>query len=99
MDVSNFCRDILRIDSLTELSALSKQINAAIKMRYNELQRRKTFSFGVGTRVEFNDKLGNVVTGYIMKINPKTVDVRADRTMMTWRVSPSFLRVAKSEVA
>ena len=99
MDVSNLCRDILRMDSLTELSALSKQVNAAIKMRYNELQRRKAVSFGVGSRVEFTDKLGNVVTGRILKINPKTVQVRSDRTMVTWRVTPSLLRAAKSEAA
>lgn len=99
MDASNICRDILRMDSLTELSALSKQLNTAIKMRYAELQRRKAVSFGVGSRVEFSDKLGNVITGLILKINPKTVVVRADRTMVQWRVTPSLLRTAKSEAA
>jgi len=99
MDVSNLCRDIRRMDSSTELLALAKQVNAAIKMRYNELQRRAAASFGVGTHVEFTDKSGNVVTGRVMKINPKTVHVRSDRTMVTWRVSPSLLRAAKSEAA
>lgn len=99
MNANDICRDILRMDSLTELSALSKQINSAIKLRYNELLRRKAASFGVGTRVEFTDKLGNVVTGRILKINPKTVQVRADRTMTTWRVTPSLLRPATSAAA
>lgn len=99
MKANDICRYILQMDSLTDLSAFSKQVNTAIKMRYSELQRRKAVSFGVGTRVEFTDKLGNVVTGYILKINPKTVQVRADRTMMTWRVTPSLLRVHESEVA
>lgn len=99
MNVNDICKDILRMDSLAELSTLSKQVNMAIKMRYNELQRRKAVSFGVGSRVEFTDKLGNVVTGRILKINPKTVQVQADRTMVTWRVTPSLLRDATSEAA
>lgn len=94
MNVNDVCRDILKMDSLDDIRTLSKQINAAIKMRYSELQRHKAFSLGVGARVEFSDKLGNKVTGVVQKINPKTVMVKADRTSTVWRVTPSLLRQA-----
>ena len=94
MNVNDICRDILKMDSLTDLAAMSKQVNAAIKMRYAELQRHKAFSLGIGARVEFSDKLGNKITGVVLKINPKTVMVKADRTATTWRVTPSLLRQA-----
>lgn len=99
MNTDDICRDILRMDSLAELTTMSKQLSAAIRMRHSELQRRKAVSFSVGSRVEFTDKLGNVITGRILKINPKTVQMQADRTSMIWRVTPSLLRAAKSEAA
>ena len=99
IDTNAICRSILQMDSLTDIAALSKQLNAAIKMRYAELQRRKAVSLGVGNRVEFTDKLGNIVTGCVMKINTKTVQVRADRTLVTWKVTPSLLRASNTKAA
>ena len=94
IDTNSICRSILQMDSLADIAAMSKQLNAAIKMRYAELQRHKAISLGVGSRVEFKDKLGNNITGIVLKINSKTVMVKADKSGSSWRVTPSLLRAA-----
>lgn len=93
MNVYDVCRDVLKIESLSELKAFSEQINVAINIRYAELQQRAAIRLGIGSRVEFTDKLGNVVKGRVLKLNTKTVMVRSD-VGSEWRVSPSLLRVA-----
>ena len=94
MNVNEICASILKMDNLEDVRKLSQRLNAAIKTRYAELQRHKALTLGVGMRVEFNDKRGNIVTGKITKINTKTVEVFADKTSTRWKVTPSLLRVA-----
>jgi hypothetical protein len=94
IDTNSICRSILQMDSLADIATLSKQLNTAMKMRYAELQRRKAVSFGIGSRVEFTDKLGNNISGIVLKINSKTVMVKADKSGVSWRVTPSLLRAA-----
>lgn len=99
IDTNSICRSILQMDSMTDVAALSKQINAALKMRYAELQRRKAASFGIGSRVEFTDKLGATLTGRILKINSKTIMVEVDNTKKLWQVTPSLLRASNTKAA
>jgi len=94
MNINEICAAILKMDNLEDVRNLSQRLNATIKVRYAELQRHKAYTLGVGMRVEFNDKRGNIVTGKITKINTKTVEVFADRSGVKWRVTPSLLRVA-----
>lgn len=62
------------------LMARRKQLSAAAKRH-----------FRVGQRVSFNAKQRGIVSGIIIKMNPKTIKVLADSGVM-WRVSPSFLK-------
>ena len=94
MNVNEICDAILKMDNPEELRNLSKQLNAALKMRYTELQRHKVCTLGVGMQVEFTDKIGNTLTGKITKINTKTVEVLVAKTSTRWKVTPSLLRVA-----
>jgi len=94
MNINEICAAILKMDNLEDVRNLSQRLNATIKVRYAELQRHKAYTLGVGMRVEFNDKRGNIVTGEITKINTKTVEVYVYRTGLRWMVSPSLLRVA-----
>ncbi len=94
MNVNEICAAILKMNDIEEVRSMSKRLNEVIKARYSELQRHKAYTLGVGMKVEFNDKNGNIVTGKITKINAKTVEVRADVSSMKWRVTPSLLRAA-----
>ena len=99
IDTNAICRSIMHMESLADIAALSKQLNSAMKLRYTELQRRKALSFGIGSRVEFTNKLGTNITGRILKINSKTVMVETENTKKLWRVTPSLLREASKKAA
>ena len=66
----------------------------AMKIRHKMLQKHAIAQFNLGTKVSFTDKRGNVVSGTVLKRNPKTIHVLADVTGTTWRVSPGLLRAA-----
>ena len=54
----------------------------------------------VGDRASFTAKTGRVVTGTVTRVNTKTVTLeRCDDGSRGWRVSPSMLRAAATEVA
>ena len=80
---------IFAIDSIQEL----KEAQAALTVRWRELERMTAVRFTPGDIVTFNDKLGRPLRGSVVKVNTKTVKVL---TMggMKWSVSPSLLKVA-----
>jgi hypothetical protein len=94
VNVNEICAAIMKMDDLEKVRDFSQRVNAAIKARYNDLQRSKAYSMGVGSRVQFKDKRGNTVVGKITKINTKTVYVKADGSLTQWRVTPSLLQAA-----
>jgi len=90
MNANDISKAILALSSFEDI----RTISAALKVRHRELQQRAAWSFGVGSRVQFQDKLGRTIVGAVTKINAKTVTVRADNSFVIWRVTPSLLRAA-----
>jgi len=90
MTANEISKAILALSSFDDIRAVS----AALKIRHRELQQRAAWTLGVGSKVQFQDKLGRTIIGAVTKINSKTVQVRADGNFATWRVTPSLLRAA-----
>lgn len=90
MNAKEISKAILALSSFDDL----KQVTAAVNWRNRELQHRAAWILGVGAKVQFQDKLGRNITGVVLKINTKTVHIKADNSSVTWRVTPSLLRAA-----
>ena len=54
------------------------------------LRKKLVISFCLGNRVQFDGGYRGIIKGEIVKINPKTIAVRADNGIK-WKVSPSLL--------
>jgi hypothetical protein len=78
-------RDIFKITTVEDL----RDINLALKQRWNELESRGALNFKIGDSVKFNAKR-TVQFGIVKKVNRKTVAVLVGN--VTWRVTPSLLR-------
>ena len=80
---------IFAINSIQEL----KEAQAAITVRWRELERMTAVRYIPGDFVTFTDKTGSLLLGCVVKVNTKTINVR---TMggAKWNVSPSLLRAA-----
>jgi hypothetical protein len=78
-------RDIFAVATIDEL----RDINLALKQRWNELDARVALNFKVGDSVKFNAKRRGSHIGIVKKVNRKTVSVLVGNT--TWRVTPSLL--------
>lgn len=81
-----------------ELSALMLQASNAdldrtfqiFKHRRNVLAQSAAAQFAPGEKVSFPNKQGITVTGFIQKVNRKTVAIKGDDGI-NWRVTPNFL--------
>lgn len=62
-----------------------------VKARRKQLTTAAKRHFRVGQRVRFDAKHRGMVTGIIIKMNPKTIRVLTD-TGGLWRVSPTYLK-------
>jgi len=82
---NDIIRDIFAVDTIDDL----RDINLALKQRWNELESRGVLNFKVGDSVKFNAKRRGVQTGIVKKVNRKTVSVLVGNA--TWRVTPSLL--------
>ena len=80
---------IFAIDSIQEL----REAQAALTVRWRELERMTAVRYIPGDFVTFTDKSGRLVRGCVVKVNTKTIKVT---TMggVKWNVSPSLLKVA-----
>ena len=67
------------------------QVVEAIKLQRTYNARSATRSLMVGDTVTFDAKTRGVITGKVLKINIKTVQVRCDRTQGLWKVTASAL--------
>ena len=67
------------------------QLVVAFKMQRTLLARSATRSLRIGDTVRFDAKTRGVITGKVLKINIKTVQVRCDRTQGLWKVTASAL--------
>lgn len=68
------------------------QVVEAIKLQRTFNARTATRSLMVGDTVSFDARTRGVITGTVLKINLKTVQVRCDRTQGLWKVTASALK-------
>jgi hypothetical protein len=68
------------------------QVVEAIKLQRTYNARSATRSLMVGDTVTFDAKTRGVITGKVLKINIKTVQVRCNRTQGLWKVTASALK-------
>jgi len=68
-----------------------KDASTMMKARWNALATMSVMKFRVGDKVQFDSAKRGTVSGKIMKVNRKTVKVRAD-DMVMWTVSPGLLK-------
>jgi hypothetical protein len=66
------------------------QVIEAVKLQRTFLTRQKAVTFRVGDRVSFAAR-GMQVLGSVTKVNTKTVQVRQDNSLTTWKVHASLL--------
>lgn len=74
-----------------ETSAELDQLIDAFKLQRTYLARQSARSLMVGDTVTFDAKMRGQVTGQVVKINTKTVQVRCNRTQGLWKVTASML--------
>ena len=67
------------------------QVIEAIKLKRTHLARQASRSLMVGDTVTFDAKMRGQITGQVVKINTKTVQVRCNRTQGLWKVTASML--------
>lgn len=83
-----------QVSTMTEL----KYINEVLKVKWKTIQAVESAKAmnGIipGATVTFKGKYGEVITGKVMKINNKTVQVVTDLGA-TWRVTPTLLSIVK----
>ena len=68
------------------------QVVEAIKLQRTFNARTATRSLMVGDTVTFDAKTRGIITGQVIKINTKTVQVRCNRTQGLWKVTASALK-------
>lgn len=66
------------------------QVVEAIKLKRTHLAKQTARSIVRGDVVSFTGKRGELVTGVVTKVNPKTVIVKA-KSGIQWRVTASLL--------
>lgn len=67
------------------------QVIEAIKLKRTHLARQASRSLMVGDTVTFDAKMRGQVTGQVVKVNRKTVQIRCNRTQGLWKVTASML--------
>jgi hypothetical protein len=75
-----------------ETSAELDQLIEAFKLQRTYLARQTARSLMVGDTVTFDAKMRGQITGQVIKINTKTVQVRCNRTQGLWKVTASALK-------
>lgn len=69
-----------------------KQINSAVVATMRAGEAEVATQFRIGQRVKFIGRQSRTVFGTVIKVNLKSVKVKADENV-TWKVSPSLLTV------
>lgn len=80
--------NLLDYDDLVKLHEyIAKRLNLILNKRAMEGVQK----FNILDRVYFIDNDGNEITGTVIRLNQKTVTIKADDGKR-WRVSPSYLK-------
>ena len=89
--MNNVQKAITAIRNIETNEELNQLIDA-FKLQRTYLARSATRSLMVGDTVTFDAKMRGQITGQVVKINTKTVQVRCNRTQGLWKVTASMLK-------
>ena len=87
--------DLKKLDTLlSKMDSSEDYANVvnAVKSAYNWMGAKNKASFRVGQTVTFTRKNGDVITGMLVKKNPKYQHVKTEEG--TWKVPASMLKAA-----
>lgn len=84
--IAELLREVKSSDVLNE-------IISNVKLRHRQLTALKMRHFQIGDDVKWKDRYGREHTGYIQRINKRSLSLRETDSPTKWRVSPSFVEV------
>ncbi len=87
--------DLKKLNTLLDKMETSEDYSnvvAAVKSAYNWMGAKNKATFRVGQTVTFTRKNGDVITGMLVKKNPKYQHVKTEEG--TWKVPASMLTAA-----
>ena len=83
------------LDGLTieELQEINKDVVRRIRALSKRRGLEEALKYEIGDTVSFRDKRGNLLTGRVERVNPKTLTIMVDGPVgeRKWRVGYSFI--------
>jgi hypothetical protein len=90
-DIDHNTRSFIDLMELDELVKLNEYIVKRIRLILDTKTMKKVQGFDLLEKVFFIDDRGNRIDGRVIRLNKKTITIKADNGM-EWRVSPDFLK-------
>jgi hypothetical protein len=84
-------KSFIDLMDLDELVSLNEYIIKRIRLISDTKTMKKVQGFDLLERVFFIDDMGNRINGAVIRLNKKTITIKAENGM-EWRVSPEFLK-------
>ena len=84
-------KSFIDLMDLDELVKLNEYIVKRIRLISDTKTMKKVQDFELLEKVFFIDDRGNRIDGTVIRLNKKTITIKADNGM-EWRVSPDFLQ-------
>jgi hypothetical protein len=90
-DIDHNTRSFIDLMNLDELVKLNEYIVKRIRLISDTKTMKKVQGFDLLEKVFFIDDRGNRINGRVIRLNKRTITIKADNGM-EWRVSPDFLQ-------
>ncbi len=90
-DIDHNTRSFIDLMNLDELVKLNEYIVKRIRLISDTKTMKKVQGFDLLEKVFFIDDRGNRINGRVIRLNKRTITIKADNGM-EWRVSPDFLK-------
>lgn len=90
-DIDHNTKSFIDLMDLDELVSLNEYIVKRIRLISDTKTMKKVQGFDLLEEVFFIDDSGNRIDGRVIRLNKKTITVKADNGL-EWRVSPEFLK-------
>jgi hypothetical protein len=90
-DIDHNTKSFIDLMDLDELVSLNEYIVKRIRLISDTKTMKKVQGFDLLEKVFFIDDSGSRIDGRVIRLNKKTITVKADNGM-EWRVSPEFLK-------
>jgi hypothetical protein len=90
-DIDHNTKNFIDLMDLDELVRLHEYIVKRIRLISDTKTMKKVQGFDLLEKVFFIDDRGNRINGTVIRLNKKTITIKAENGM-EWRVSPEFLK-------